>query len=182
MSVYSNPADATGEQARAYVSAVLALVEGMDPMAVLRETPGAVAATLTSVPRAGWRIPEAPGKWSLAGVVQHLADSELVWGWRLRRVLAEDRPTIEGFDQDRWAVRLGYDEADAAAALRVFRTLREANLTLLAAAAPGGLERVGIHAERGEETVAHMVRLYAGHDLVHRNQLERIRAVVAPPA
>ena len=112
-------------------------------------------------------------------VLQHLADSELVWGYRLRRLLAEDRPALTGFDQDLWASRLGYAAADRDQALAMFGVLREANLRLLAQASPEDLDRVAVHAERGEESARHMIRLYAGHDLVHRRQLQRVVEAVA---
>jgi len=95
-------------------------------------------------------------------------------------VLAEDRPALTGFDQDAWAARLHYENADADAALAVFEALRRVHLDLLRAAGPDDLARCGVHVERGEESVAHMVRLYAGHDLVHRRQLRRIRGVLRP--
>jgi hypothetical protein len=113
-------------------------------------------------------------------VMQHLADSELVWGYRLRLVLSQDRPELKGYDQDLWADRLRYHEADAARAVDEFGMLRRANLRLLQSASAADFKRVGVHAERGEESVAHMVRLYAGHDLLHLNQLDRIRRAVAP--
>jgi uncharacterized damage-inducible protein DinB len=118
------------------------------------------------------------GKWSIRQVLRHLADSELVWGYRLRLVLSQDRPPLTGFDQDRWAERLHYDEADVATALEEFALLRRGNLKLLDRATPDDLERVGVHTERGEESVEHMIRLYAGHDLLHLRQIERIRHVV----
>ena len=119
--------------------------------------------------------PESAGKWSMRQVLQHLADSELVWGYRLRMVLAHDRPQITGYDQDLWAERLGYDEVDPDHALNEFAMLRQSNLRLLSRASADDMNRVGVHAERGEESVAHMIRLYAGHDLLHLRQLERIR-------
>jgi hypothetical protein len=111
--------------------------------------------------------------------VRHLADGDLVWGWRMRLVLAQDRPTITGYDQDLWADRLHYGEADVSLALDDFRVLRRSNLHLLSAATAADMQRVGIHSERGEESVAHMIKMYAGHDLLHLAQLKRIRAVVA---
>jgi DinB superfamily len=89
---------------------------------------------------------------------------------------------LTGYDQDLWAERLGYDEADADRALQDFGVLRRTNLRLLARASGEDLKRVGVHAERGEESVEHMIRLYAGHDLLHLQQLVRIRRAVTQPA
>jgi hypothetical protein len=52
------------------------------------------------------RRPEAPGEWSVAEVLQHLADSDLITGYRIRLMLAQDNPPIPGYDQDAWARRL----------------------------------------------------------------------------
>lgn len=179
MSVFTNPADGAAEQAAAYVSAVLELLGSQDPMQVLRATPAALRRGIDGLTPAALKRPEAPGKWSIAQVLRHLADSDLVWGWRVRLILAQDRPTITGYDQDLWASRLHYDEADPAESLATFDVLRRGNLALIDRAAPGELERVGVHAERGEESVAHLRRLYAGHDLLHLRQIARIRAAVA---
>ena len=111
-----------------------------------------------------------------AQVLQHLADSEVVWAWRMRLILAQDRPVITGYDQDLWAERLHYEDADPADALDTFAVLRRAKLRVLERASPQELKRVGVHAERGEESLEHLRRLYAGHDMVHLRQIERIRA------
>ncbi len=176
MSDLSNPFDGAKDRAEGYVRAILALAADHDPMTVLADSPGEARRLVAGLDDEQMRTPEAPGKWSAAQVVQHLADSELVWGYRLRRIMAEDRPAITGFDQDRWANGLGYAQADVAAALDVYASLRRANLALLRAADDATLDRVGVHAERGEETLRGMLPLYAGHDLAHRNQLARIRA------
>ena len=89
-------------------------------------------------------------------MLQHLADSDLVWGWRVRLILAQDRPTITGYDQDLWAERLRYDEADPAESLETFGVLRRGNLRLIERASPADLARVGVHAERGEESVGQL--------------------------
>jgi uncharacterized damage-inducible protein DinB len=180
MSIFSNPRTRSVEQAKAYTAAVLALVGSRDPVEVLRQTPTSLAKALRGLTEAQAITPEAPGKWSVRVLLQHLADSELVWGYRLRLVLAEDRPTLAGYDQDLWAQRLGYATVDAVQALQDFTTLRESNLRLLAHASPEDLQRVGIHQERGEESVEHMIRLYAGHDLLHLQQLARITAAMDP--
>ena len=179
MSVFSNPALRSLEQAREYTAAVVGLLEGRDPLAVLRSTASALGQALHGLSDTDLSRPEAEGKWSMRQVAQHLADSELVWGYRLRMVLAHDRPSITGYDQDLWAERLHYAEADVAQALKTFATLRDGNLRLLSRASADDLKRVGVHAERGEESVEHLRRLYAGHDLLHLRQIVRVRGVVA---
>jgi uncharacterized damage-inducible protein DinB len=179
MSVFTNPASASAENAAAYTAAILGLVGDRDPMAILRATPAALDTAIHGLSERQLRTPEAPGKWSIRHLLQHLADSEIVYAWRLRLVLAHDRPRLEGYDQDLWAERLGYDQADPMQALHDFSVLRAANLRLLARATPEDLERLGVHDERGPETVAHLMRLYAGHDLMHLQQLERIRATLS---
>ena len=175
MSVFTNPADGAAADAENYIRATLELLGDRDPLAVLDETPGWLQERAEHLGHELLTRPEAPGKWSIAATMQHLADSELVWGYRLRMVLAEDRPSLSGYDQDRWADRLHYDAADAWQAAADFAVLRASNRRLLGAASEDDLERVSVHSERGEESVRHMIRLYAGHDLVHRNQIERIK-------
>ncbi len=178
-SIFRNPSAGAAERRSAYVTGVLALVEGHDPMAVLRETPGVLEEVVATMEPDALGVREGENKWSVAIVLQHLADSELVWGWRLRVVLAEDRPPLTGYDQDRWVDRLLYAKCDPADALQMFSVLRRSHLCLLDNIGPEDRQRVGVHAERGEESVEHMIRLYAGHDLVHRRQIDRIRRAVS---
>lgn len=180
MSVFTNPAATSAEDAKAYTQAVLGLLLNQDPFEVLRATEAALQRALDGFSGAEVAQPEAPGKWSARHVVQHLADAEVVWSWRLRLVLAQDRPTLTGYDQDAWAKELHYELSDPDQAVRDFGTLRRANLRLLERASADDLKRVGVHAERGEESVGHLMKLYAGHDLLHLRQLDRIgRAVRA---
>jgi hypothetical protein len=178
LSVFTNPASRSAEQAEAYIRAVLGLLGDRDPLAVLQETPGSLRAVVDDVPAAVLGVPETDGKWSIRQVLRHLADSEIVWGWRLRMVLAHDRPELTGYDQDAWADRLAYDEADVAETLEEFAALRRGHLRLLRGASSGDMDRLGIHVERGDESVRHMIRLYAGHDLLHLRQIARIRETV----
>jgi hypothetical protein len=178
VSVFTNPASRSAEHAEAYTRAVLELVTGVDPVGVLRETPAALRGSVAGLSQSQVGRPEAPGKWSMRHVLRHLADSELVWGYRLRMVLAHDRPPLTGYDQDAWADRLGYADADVEQALADFGVLRRSNLDLLDRASAEDMRRVGVHVERGEESVEHMIRLYAGHDVLHLRQLDRIRAAV----
>ncbi len=178
MSVFTNPSDGSPAHASAYTSALLDLLGTRDARDVLRSTVSVLSGRIASIPDDALRVPEAAGKWSIIEVVQHLADSEFVAGWRFRMVIAHDRPAITGYDQDLWADRLGYDAADRDEALLQFAVLRRANLRLTDSLPPGALDRVGVHAERGEESVAHMMKLYAGHDLLHLRQIDRIAKMV----
>jgi hypothetical protein len=179
MSVFSNRSIDPPQERAQYSKAVLELVGGRDPIGILRETPAAAAKAIEGLSPAQLRRPEAAGKWSIAAVLQHLADSDIVWAWRMRLILAQDRPPLTGYDQDLWAERLHYADADAGEALETLRVLRRGNLALIARATPDDLKRVGVHAERGEESAGYLCGLYAGHDLLHLRQIERIRRVVA---
>ena len=179
MSVFSNRSSDPPQERAQYAKAVLELVGGREPLAVLRDTPAEAARGIEGLSPAQLRQPEAPGKWSIAAVLQHLADSDVVWAWRMRLILAQDRPPLTGYDQDLWTERLRYADADPIEALETLRVLRRGNLALIARATPEDLKRVGVHAERGEESVGYLCGLYAGHDLLHLRQIERIRGVVA---
>jgi uncharacterized damage-inducible protein DinB len=178
MSVFTNPASGAAEHAAAYVIAVLELLD-RDPIAVLREMPSALPRAIMGLSPQQLGQPEQQGKWSIRQILQHLADSEVVWAWRMRLILAQDRPQLTGYDQDLWAERLHYEQADPSDALALFAVLRRANLRLIEGASPADLKRVGVHAERGEESLEHLLRLYAGHDLLHLRQIDRVRSVVA---
>jgi hypothetical protein len=115
---------------------------------------------------------QAPGKWSAAEIVCHLADCELVFGFRLRQTLAEDAPTIQPFDQDKWAAT--YPGVPASEALEVFSALRKWNLRLIRAALPAAADRKLTHPERGTMTFQTIVETMAGHDLNHLGQLRKI--------
>ncbi len=179
MSVFTNPANAAAEHAAAYVSALIDLVGDREPMAILQDTPSALRQAIAPVSPDRITQPERPGKWSIAQILQHLADSEVVLSWRYRLILAQDRPQLTGYDQDLWAQRLHYEEADPIVALQLFSELRRANLRLLMRATPADLKRVGLHSERGEESIEHLRRLNAGHDLLHLRQIERVRNAVS---
>lgn len=179
---FSNPAGSAGTAAGAYVRALLDLLGDRDPFEVLGELDGWLDRRLRDVPEPALGRPEAPGKWSAADVVQHLADSELVLGFRMRMILTEDRPPIQGYDQDEWATALRYPTVPLAESRAQLRALRTANLRLFRHLGPAELERVGLHAERGPESLGHLLRLMAGHDLVHRRQIDRVLGVTLSAA
>jgi hypothetical protein len=168
------PVDAPGE----YAQGLLRRLGDREPLAVMEGLGAGVRSAFDGVPDAAMRQAEAPGKWSMIEVAQHLADSEFVVGFRLRMILAHDRPEITAYDQDLWANRLRYREARLADVLEQLETLRAANLRIARRLTAEDLRRVGIHAERGAESVGYLLRLVAGHDQVHLDQLARIRRAV----
>ena len=178
MSVLSATGVLNPAQADAYSTALLDLLGNQDPVRILRETPAALRRALDRIPQQHVTTPEAPGKWSAATVLAHLSDSELVGAFRLRMILAHERPALAPYDQDLWAARLHYERVRPTESLERFTVLRQANLVLWAQASDDELARVGLHGERGEESVERMRRLYAGHDLAHLRQLERIHAAL----
>lgn len=174
-SPFTNPQARAPDASAAYVRSILALLGDRDPLEVLPRLAGTLRDLVKGLSPAQLQRPEAPGKWSMRDVIAHLADSEVVLGWRLRVVLAQDRPTITGFDQDAWVARVCGAYPDSSSAIQQIAVLREGHMALLRSLAPADWERVGLHVERGPESVALMAKLYAGHDLVHGRQLERIR-------
>jgi hypothetical protein len=114
----------------------------------------------------------APGKWSIREIIAHLADCEMVFGWRLRQTLAEEHAMIQPFDQDRFAEH--YAGYDFASALGTFTALRHWNLKLLATVTPEDRHRPATHPERGTMTFWTIVETMAGHDINHLEKLEKL--------
>ena len=163
------------ETAEQYIARLAQALGSKDPLTVLRETPGELRRAVALLNDEQLGMLEAPGLWSVRQVVQHLADSELVGAFRLRMVLAHDRPALAAYDQERWTEKLHYDKSDMKEALSDFERLRMSNMRLLDHATAADRERVGLHSERGEESVNDMIVNYAGHDIVHLQQIARIR-------
>ena len=178
MSTLANAFGAPPATTSAYVDALIAELGGNDPADVLTLTPSALRGATAGLSDDDARRPERDGMWSVLHVVRHLADSDLVSGYRLRLVVAHDRPAISGYDQDLFADRLHYLDGTLAEALEDHAAIRRTNLRWLATLSDEDRARVGVHAERGEESVDRLVRLMAGHDLVHLRQIARVRAAL----
>lgn len=157
-----------------YRERMFGFVGDRDPLEVQRETADAIGRLIAGRSDAVLRKNPAPGKWSVAQILSHLADAEIVGGFRLRAALAEPRSALAAYDQDLWAQSMRYDEIPAAASLERFAQLRAWNMALYASLREDEWERFAIHAERGRESVRDHARLYAGHDLNHMTQVRRI--------
>lgn len=151
-------------------------LEGRDPFEVQEELVPALRAATAGLSPEALTTPEAPGKWSIIEVIQHLADAELAYGFRLRMILAHDQPPLQGFDQDLWANTLRYREANLDDALQQLIALRAANLRIYRKLDESQFERIGIHSEAGPITARMILYILANHDLNHRRQIERIKA------
>ena len=112
-----------------------------------------------------------PKKWSVAEVLGHIADTEIVCSFRIRLILGSNGTPIQGFDQDAWAQYSNYTKQDPAVSLEAFRINRKRNIRLLHSI-PGKMwEYYGMHSERGKETVRRVAEMLAGHDINHLNQI-----------
>jgi len=115
------------------------------------------------------------GKWSAAEIVHHLADSETTSALRLRRLLVEDHPLIQAYDQDEYAAKLHYRERDMAPALEAFRAARATTAQLLDLMTGEDWKREGTHSESGSYTPEAWLQIYAAHAHNHAAQIGRLR-------
>lgn len=167
------------ETAEHYIARILGHVGSEDPWRVLETTAGRLRYLTAGRSRAELAQSPDPSRWSIVQILAHLADAEVVAGWRFRSILAWDGIPIQPFDQDQWAEAFKYADADPGESLDLFEVSRRANLSLLRRVNPARHAHAGLHAERGKETIAHLVRLYAGHDLNHTRQIESLSTPVA---
>jgi hypothetical protein len=162
------------ETVQEYTKRLLSYGGGKDPLRLQQAAPAKLAALLKGKNNKQLTRRPAPDKWSVAEILAHLADGELVIAWRIRQILTNNAIPIQAYDQDLWAKTFDYAHRDPQQSLANFRTLREANLALLKSVPRKLWENYGVHQERGNESVSHVVRMVAGHDLNHLQQVERI--------
>lgn len=162
------------ETPRQYTERILGFVSGKEPLEVQRETANTLAKLINSFSKKQISQRPEPGKWSITEILAHLADSEIVLSWRMRLVICQNGALIQAADQNVWAQTLDYARQDPKVSLEIFRVLRENNLRMLEVLPKKLWENYGMHSEHGKQTLAHIVRMYAGHDLNHLAQVERI--------
>lgn len=159
--------------ARAYREKMFYLLGDRNPLEVLAHTAPTLADIVGKHSATVLRARPFEGEWTPNEIIGHLTDGEWVDGYRLRLIICEDNPTILGTKQDSWVVRLGHNEREPLELIEVFQTLREFNLAVWRRMSALDLERIGQHNERGPESLGTMLRLLAGHDLSHLNQITR---------
>jgi hypothetical protein len=162
------------ETPQEYIQRMLRNSKGLDPLKVEAGTAKKLERLIKGVPAPKLRKRPAPGKWSVGEILAHLADSEIVRGWRMRQILGAPGTPIQAFDQEAWAAAGHYEKRDPRKSLEAFRAIREANLALLKSLTKEQWKHHGLHAERGVETIEHISCMMAGHDINHLAQVERI--------
>lgn len=150
---------------------------GRDPIRLMRSGPAKFSRAVAGLRPAQLRKRPAHGKWCVQEILGHLADTEVVYGYRCRMALAQPGSPIQGYDQEQWVSELGYRGRrwNAKKLLEHIDSLRRSTLYLLETMPRGAQERYGIHSERGKETVRRTQELIAGHDLDHLAQIKAIR-------
>jgi hypothetical protein len=162
------------ETPQQYTARMLSLAEGSDPLTVLATTPGRVGALLAGRTCSDLQRTPEPGRWSIAQIVSHLADVEIVLAYRLRMILSAPGGRIQAFDQDAWVGSQHAERSDAQVSLPLFAAIRASTVRLLGSLTDEELDRFGMHAERGQESIRHMMRMTTGHDRNHLAQIERL--------
>jgi uncharacterized damage-inducible protein DinB len=162
------------ETVQQYIGRLTGLVGDQDPWDVLAGTPRRLRAFVSEATPRELAWTPSPGRWSVGQIAAHLSDAEIVGAWRIRSLLASDGVTLQAYDQEKWASAFRYETREPARSVDLFETLRTATLELLRSVDPGRLDHAGLHEERGRESIRHIMRMYAGHDLNHLGQIERL--------
>jgi hypothetical protein len=153
-----------------------------DPIEVMATSPDRIRKLIAGLNEKQLSTKPAPGKWCIKEIIAHLADGEVILGSRYRFIGAHDKPPIAGYDQEAFAAKLGPLNAKSQDLLDDFAMARAVNLGLLERLPEDAWSRTGVHAERGEESIADLVTMYAGHDRIHMGQIETIRVGLFPKA
>ena len=162
------------ETPQEYTARILGYLEGREPVALLASSPKTIAGLVKGAAKKKMAVRPQPDKWSVTEILAHLADVELVQGFRMRLILGAEGIAIQGFDQDAWADYSDYAQHDPELSLEAYLVTRERNVRLLRSLSPEMLQRYGMHSERGRETVLRVAEMMAGHDINHMRQIEAI--------
>ena len=163
---------------QAYIQNLIELVGNRDPLDVMAATPGVLARFVAEDSTEMLRTRPYYGKWSPNEILAHVADTEWVFGFRMRTILCDDRPQLVGMDQELWVDRQRQNDWNPNELVRTFAELRRINLGLWRRMSAADLKREGMHGERGAESLGRMRQFIAGHDLSHIDQLTRYLAAI----
>lgn len=140
------------------------------------KSPKEVAAAVSGLSPAVLRYKPSPEKWSILEILGHLADIEIVYGYRLRQMLADEKPAIAPMDQNAWARHLGYTDAPAPELVAAYGLNRHQNVRLLKRLKAIDLEKSAFHPEYQKNvTVGSLVERMATHGTNHLAQIETLK-------
>ncbi len=159
---------------RLYRNRLLGNLGSKDPFRVLRRTPKELQILLDRVPPKRLLLKLTTASWSITEIVAHLAETELVLGWRYRSIAERSGIPIQSFDQNVWCTNARYGFIPIRESLAMFTVLRSMNIKFLTGLPDRVLSYYGMHDERGKETLRQIIRLEAGHDLNHLMQIQKI--------
>jgi len=144
------------ETAQQYTRRILSNALGQDPIKIQSKTNRKLGRLIKGVPTAKLRKRPAPEKWSVAEILAHLADVEIVIGWRMRSILGDPGTHVQAYDQNAWVTAGHYEKRDPHKSIELHRVVREANLALVTSISPAQWKHFGQHAERGQESIEHI--------------------------
>ena len=141
------------------------------------KSPKEIAAAVSGLSNKALHYKPAPEKWCVLEILGHLADVEIIYGYRLRQMLADTKPVIAPIDQDAWARNLNYLDSPPSELVAFYGLGRHHNLRLLRNLKISDLSKSAFHPETQRElTVADLVERMAGHDAGHLRQIEQLKA------
>jgi hypothetical protein len=144
------------------------------------KSPTDIASAVSGLSDEVLRYKRSSDKWSLLEILGHLADVEIVYGYRLRQMLADNKPSIAPVDQDAWARNLNYLDSLPAELVAFYGLARHHNLRLLRTLKNSDLSKSAFHPEiQRNVTVGDIVEKMAGHGTAHLQQIERLKAEAA---
>lgn len=147
----------------------------IEQLATYSNAPSLISSLLQNLDDAALNYTRAANEWSIHEIIVHLADSELVGSWRLRRTVAEPGTTIQAFAEETWARLLDYKKQDTLVALQLFTALRAANTSLLHSLPDETWENTVIHSDNGVMSVYDIFLSLIRHANAHVQQIERLK-------
>ena len=160
---------------REYMRKIDGYRAGRKPIPLMRTGPSKIARAVKGLTPSQLRRRPAPGKWSIAEILGHLIDTEIVYGFRYRMALSEPGRQILAYNQAVWTEQLRHRRLSGPRAVAQIQLLRKVNLDLVGSVPRHAWKRYGMHPERGRETVRRTLELIAGHDLNHLDQIQAIK-------
>ena len=141
------------------------------------KSPGEVAKSVSGLVEKVLRYRPAPEKWCILEILGHLADIEIVYAYRIRQMLADEKPVIAPMDQNAWARNLDYLNTPAPELVAAYGLNRHRTVTLLRRVDPADFQKSAHHPELNRQvTVAEMLEKMSGHGSGHLQQIENLKA------